>query len=83
MTESIEFSENQDDQTPVNITVSDIILLKNIVEIASTRGAFRASELSQVGQLYDKVNAWCESVAQSAAENSEGSQEPAEENIND
>lgn len=83
MSESIELSDNQDDQTPVNITVSDIILLKNIVEIASTRGAFRANEMSQVGQLYDKVNAWCESVAQSAAENSEGSQEPTEENIND
>lgn len=67
MTESTELFDQ--DNTEVALSVKDIILLKTVVEIASTRGAFKANEMSEVGQLYDRVNAWCESVAQSSAEN--------------
>ena len=51
------------------ITIADIAMLKQIVEVASSRGAFRAEELSQVGAVYDRVTAWVESMTQEATEN--------------
>ena len=35
---------------------SDLISLKNIIDIASKRGAFRASEMTAIGQVYDKLD---------------------------
>jgi hypothetical protein len=37
--------------------MKDVADLLNIVNLASTRGAFRANELSSVGAIYDKVAA--------------------------
>lgn len=51
------------------ITIADIAMLKQIVEVASSRGAFRAEELSQVGAVYDRVTTWVESMTQEATEN--------------
>jgi len=50
------------------ITLADIAMLKKIVEVATSRGAFRAEELSQVGAVYDRVTAWVESMTQEATE---------------
>ena len=50
------------------ITVADIATLKQIVEVATSRGAFRAEELSQVGAVYDRVSAWINSMTQEATE---------------
>ena len=35
---------------------SDLISLKNIIDIASKRGAFRASEMTAIVQVYDKLD---------------------------
>jgi len=48
------------------ITVADLNLLKNIIDLASTRGAFRASELKEVGEVYDKLAAFLEAVVAQA-----------------
>jgi len=53
------------------ITVADIATLKQIVEVASSRGAFRAEELSQVGAVYDRVSAWVDGMTQEATEDTE------------
>ena len=45
------------------LTVADMASLKNVLEAACNRGAFRANELSTVGQLYDKLSIF---VAKSA-----------------
>ena len=50
-----------------NITVADLNLLKNIIDLASTRGAFRAGEMKQVGEVYEKLNAFLEAVVAQAA----------------
>ena len=50
------------------ITIADIAMLKQIVEVASSRGAFRADELSQVGSVYDRVSVWLEIMTQEATE---------------
>jgi hypothetical protein len=50
-----------------NITIADLNLLKNIIDLASTRGAFRASEMKQIGEVYDKLNTFLEAVVAQAA----------------
>jgi hypothetical protein len=55
-----------------NITVADLNLLKNIIDLASTRGAFRAAEMKQIGEVYEKLTTFLESVvAQAAAQEAE------------
>lgn len=54
-----------------NITIADLGLLKNIIDLAATRGAFQASEMRQVGEVYDKLSAFLEAVvAQAQAQES-------------
>ena len=37
------------------LTLTDIVSVKNPIEAASTRGAFKAHELKAVGELYEKI----------------------------
>jgi hypothetical protein len=55
--------ENQN----VNLSVSDLIMIQSIVQVACERGAFRAEEMSQIGQCYDRLSAWLAQM-QSASE---------------
>jgi hypothetical protein len=50
-----------------NITVADLNLLKNIIDLASTRGAFQASEMTQIGTVYDKLTEFLEAVVAQAS----------------
>jgi hypothetical protein len=61
------------------ITVSDLDALRNIINLACTRGAFQAGEVKQVGELYDKLTVFLEAViAQAQAQNAEQPQGEAE-----
>ncbi len=58
-----EMSENTVDQAQeANVTESislqDLQVLLQIVDLASSRGAFRGVELTQVGAIFDKLNAF-------------------------
>lgn len=61
-----------------SITVSDLDALRNIIDLACTRGAFRANEVKAVGELHDKLTAFLEAVVAQAqaqeAANAEQSQ---------
>ena len=48
------------------ITITDLDTIKNIINLASTRGAFRGEELSLVGAVYDKLAAFLEVVIEQA-----------------
>jgi hypothetical protein len=48
------------------ITIADLDTIKNIIDLACTRGAFRGAELSQVGVVYDKLSAFLEAVVAQA-----------------
>ena len=45
-----------------NITVADLNLLKNIIDLASARGAFRAGEMKEIGEVYNKLAAFLDAV---------------------
>jgi hypothetical protein len=50
------------------ITIADLDTIKNIIDLACTRGAFRGAEISQVGAVYDKLTAFLEAVIAQAKE---------------
>ena len=52
-----DISVNNQDLSPQgpSLNIQDIVSLLNIVDVASRRGAFRAEELSAVGNTYDKI----------------------------
>jgi uncharacterized protein YggE len=53
-------------QQPVTITIADLDVLKNIVDLASARGAFRGAELAEVGAVYNKLTQFLEAVVAQA-----------------
>ena len=60
---------NTSTQTTTDITVADLDMLRQIVDLASSRGAFRGAELSQVGEVYNKLTRFLElAVAQTQAQ---------------
>jgi len=65
-----------------SISLNDLQVLANIVDLASQRGAFRGNELTQVGAVFDKLSAFLAQVAAAQAANAEaqeGEEAPAEE----
>ena len=59
------------------ITIADLDMIKNIIDLASTRGAFRAGEMKQVGEVYDKLTAFLAAVVAQAQAQEPQDQEPA------
>jgi hypothetical protein len=43
---------------PVSLTVQDLIVAKNIIDIVAQRGAIRADEMPVVGAFYTKLVAF-------------------------
>lgn len=63
--------ENQTTQTAApapELNISDLQNLKSIIELASRRGAFVASELSAIGGVFDRLSNFLNSVAPPAEE---------------
>jgi hypothetical protein len=40
------------------VTIADLDLIKQIIDLASSRGAFQGPELSQIGEVYNKLTAF-------------------------
>lgn len=53
---------------PEGISLNELQLLANIVDLATQRGAFRGNELSQVGAVYDRLTSFLSFVAQQQEE---------------
>ena len=68
-------------QQPTGIQIADLQTILNIIDLASSRGAFRANELTQVGSVADKLGAFLRTLAEQekAKQEAEGTAEaPAE-----
>ena len=50
-----------------DLNVNDLVALKNIIEVATQRGAFKATELEAVGKAFNKLNVFLEAVAKKEA----------------
>jgi len=53
-------------ENTTQITIADLDTIKNIIDLACTRGAFRGAELTQVGVIYDKLTVFLEAVIEQA-----------------
>ena len=64
-------------QQPTGIQIADLQTILNIIDLASSRGAFRANELTQVGSIADKLGTFLRGLAEQekAKQEAEGSAE--------
>ena len=60
-------------QDPTALSIGDLKNLSTILDVASTRGAFKANEMAGVGFLYNKLQAFLAKVAPE--------QKPAEQQV--
>ena len=62
-----------------SVSIGDIMAVKQILEVATSRGAFRASELTQVGTVYDRISAWIDTVVPAQEVSEESTEESTDE----
>lgn len=71
----------QDNQTPeqqpVNLSLQDLLLVVQTLQVVTQRGAIRADEMTNIGGLYDRLVSF---LTASGAIKPAGSEEPSEPN---
>ena len=56
----------------LQLTIQDLALMKDFISVACERGAYRANEMSAVGQTYDKLATFLNAaIAQAEAQAAE------------
>jgi len=46
---------NEDKEISTNLTLSDLKLINNIIDLVSSKGLFRPSDYNVIGTLYEKI----------------------------
>jgi hypothetical protein len=55
-------AEQEVQQSAPSLTLQDLVLVAQIIQLTSQRGAFKAEELADVGGLYNKLVAFLQST---------------------
>jgi len=63
-------------QAGADLSVQDLQGLKTIIDVASSRGAFKPNEMMSVGQVYGKLEAFLSAVQQQQAQQEPAKTEP-------
>ncbi len=77
--EQTEASDTTEGMAPESISLNDLQVLANIVDLASQRGAFRGNEMTQVGAVFDKLTSFLQQVAAAQAATEDSDSESATE----
>ena len=80
MTDSVQNTQAGAEAAPASteLTINDLNAMKVIIDIASSRGAFKPNEMVAVGQTYTKLTTFLETVAaQQAAQPAQAPTAPA------
>jgi len=56
-------AEAAQQQESNDLTINDLNAMRTIIDIASSRGAFKPNEMVAVGQTYNKLSAFLDTVA--------------------
>ena len=56
-------TETAPQQESNDLTINDLNAMRTIIDIASSRGAFKPNEMVAVGQTYTKLSAFLDTVA--------------------
>lgn len=67
-------NENETQQAP-SLSLNDLVLAANIINLATQRGAFNASEAETVGTIFNKVTRITKELAPKADSEESASQE--------
>jgi hypothetical protein len=62
MPEQIVQTESQAQTQPQGLTLQDLVLVAQIIQMSTSKGVFRAEDLLQVGSLYTRLIAFLEST---------------------
>ena len=79
-------AENQEQQAAteqVALTLQDLVLVAQIIQMSSKRGAFQAEELASIGALYNKLIVFLQSTGALVPAGQETAPANTEENQND
>jgi hypothetical protein len=70
--------------TTPGLGINDLRIFKQIIDICTTRGAFKAEEFTSIGESYDKLASFLAMVDAKAAEASEeGAEDTTETNADE
>ena len=62
------------------LTITDIVSIKNLIDASCTRGTFKAHEMKSVGELYEKLTNFIDATqAQLAAQQAQAQTPQGEE----
>jgi len=68
------------EQAPApDLTVQDLTAMKSIIDVASTRGAFKPNEMTTVGTVYSKLEAFLNAVQAQQEAQAEAQEAPSGE----
>lgn len=60
-------TESTAQQPAPDLTVTDLQNIRAIIDVAATRGAFKAGEMSAVGSVFNKLDTFLNAVAPAPA----------------
>ena len=66
--EKVESTEEQAQANANELNLNDLNAMKVIIDIASSRGAFKPGEMAVVGQTYNKLTSFLDQVTKQAEE---------------
>jgi hypothetical protein len=70
MTDTTENTQVEQQEAPAEgaaeLNLNDLAAMKQIIDIASQRGTFKANEMAAVGTLYNKLSTFLDTVAKQA-----------------
>jgi hypothetical protein len=79
MTEEIQTAEEQTAQNTIALTLQDLTLTANIIDLAVQRGAFKAAEVQTVGAAFQKLASIIQAVTPPKPEGEETDETSTEE----
>ena len=62
-----EEQQPQTEQQGADLSIQDLSAMKSIIDVVSSRGAFKPAEMMMVGQVYNKLTAFLDAVAKQSA----------------
>ncbi len=63
MTEEVTNVEPNTQAESAQLTLNDLAALKSIIDVASSRGAFKPNEMVAVGQAYNKLTSFLDTIS--------------------
>jgi hypothetical protein len=61
-----EEQQPQTEQPGADLSIQDLSAMKSIIDVVSSRGAFKPAEMMMVGQVYNKLSAFLDAIAKQA-----------------